>query len=76
VAKESSRDRGQIGGAGRCLFDHLGISLQKMKIRPRPDSHGLVLWNAVVPPNYFARAMVKKRDFSMFSRRFRLLQKS
>ena len=27
-------------------------------------------------PNYFARAMVKKRNFSMFRRRFRVSQKS
>ena len=29
---KASRNRGQIGGAGRRLLDHLGISLQKINL--------------------------------------------
>ena len=39
-------------------------------------SHSVVIWNAVVPPNSFARAWVKKRVLSLFSRHFSVLQKS
>ena len=69
----------------RCLQAQIAPESSSLEIRqfrkftPRPspgDSRNVVIWNAVVPPNTFARVRVKKRDFCTFSRRFRVLQKS
>jgi hypothetical protein len=57
-----------------CLFNHLSIYPSKKKSGDHADSRNLVIWNAVAPSNYFARARVKKRVFTLYCRRFRVVR--
>jgi hypothetical protein len=54
----------------RCFVDPPG---QPYRQSPPPDSRNHVIWNAVAPSDYLARARVKKARFALYRGRFRVV---